>query len=178
MRSPSAHLIVVIIVAVVTLGAYAGWYTFVSGESAAVAQLEHQIATADATASRANALRATLDSLAADEAKIQNYFVSDTAVVTFITQLEASGQPMGATVSVLSVSSGKTTTQPTLLFAVSVKGTFDSVMRTVGAIEQMPYDLTVSSLAVQLDGKHSWHADLNLVVGSMPTAAVPTTKTP
>lgn len=79
--------------------------------------------------------------------------------------------------SVLSVSTSGTVAQPTLAFTLTVKGTFDAVMRTVGSIEYAPYDLSITALTIAQDDKNSWHADLKLSVGSV-SAARAATSTP
>ena len=67
--------------------------------------------------------------------------------------------------SVLSVSTG-TDSLPTLVFSVSIEGSFDEVMNTVGAIEYSPYDLSISEFSLN-QGVGSWQANLGLVVGSV-----------
>ena len=65
-------------------------------------------------------------------------------MVGFINGLEAQGQALGTTVSVLSVSAG-TGKQPTFMLSLTIEGTFDTVMRTVGVIEYAPYDISLYS---------------------------------
>ncbi|MBU2103516.1 hypothetical protein KKD95_00690, partial [Patescibacteria group bacterium] len=50
------------------------------------------------------------------------------------------GKGLGATVSVASVSAETTTTRPHLKLSLKITGSFDSVLRTLGAIEYGPYD--------------------------------------
>ena len=91
-------------------------------------------------------------------------------MVAFINDLEARGRVQGVAVNVLSVSAGGETKQPTLTLVLTVQGTFDAVMRTVGAIEYAPYALSISGLSLGQDGKDikdSWRADLKLRVGSL-----------
>ncbi|MCX6787006.1 MAG: hypothetical protein NTY93_00550 [Candidatus Kaiserbacteria bacterium] len=166
MKSHFFNLIIVFISVLAVLIGYGFWYAAVAAKSATVAGLQNQIATETETASRIATARAVITEIAGDEAVVQSYFVPETGVVRFISELEAQGQAQGATTSVLSVSTG-TGTQPTLLFSLSVKGTFDAVLRAVGVIEYMPYNLSVSGLSLTQDDKNSWNANLDLVVGSV-----------
>ena len=172
MKSRLFNFSIELIMAGAILVGYGFWYFAVSAKSAAVAGLQDQITAKTETATRIATARAAIAEIKDDEAIVQGYFVPETGVVAFISGLEAQGQKQGAVVSVLSVSTGATGAQPTLLFSLSVKGTFDAVMRTVGAIEYMPYDLSVSGFSLVQDDKNSWHSDLSIRVGSVKTATI------
>ncbi|MHB8710324.1 MAG: hypothetical protein ACYC6X_02105 [Minisyncoccota bacterium] len=154
---------------------YGVWYAHVENRSLAVANLENQISTQTTAESRIVLTRASLAEVAGDEAVLQSYFVSETGVVSFIDSLEAQGKVLSATVNVLSVSANSAQTEPTIKLALTIKGTFDAVMRTIGAIEYAPYDLSISTLSVTQDAKNSWRANLNLVVGSVPAGTATST---
>lgn len=173
MKSHFPNFIVELVIMAVIIVGYGFWYAAVSAKSAVVAGLQDQITAKTETATRIAAARAAIAEIAGDEAVVQGYFVSETGVVAFINGLEAQGQKQGTTVSVLSVSTDTKDTQSTLLFSIAIKGPFDAVMRTVGAIEYMPYDLSVTGLSLVQDDKNSWHADLTIRVGSVKTAATP-----
>ncbi|MFZ3043558.1 MAG: hypothetical protein WA058_00395 [Minisyncoccia bacterium] len=170
----------------VSLVGYGMWYGMVSAKSASVATLQNSIAAKIETVNRIAATRASLADIAADEATVQSYFVPESGVVAFINSLETRGAAQKAAIQVLSVTEGGTKTQPALVFLITVKGTFNAVMRTVGSIEYAPYALTVSSFSIAQDDKNVWHADMKILVGSMPTTTattssssnVPTTSTP
>src|SRR5207237_1678 len=101
----------------------------------------------------------------------------ETGVVAFISELEALARGQATSMKVLSVSTGSEAEQPMLLLSVAIEGTFDAVMRTIGAIEYAPYDLALSKISLaKSDGEGVWHADLALTVGSVPSA--PVTATP
>ena len=175
MKSPLMHAILAYSVCIVMIIGYGFWYTVIGAKSTAVANLESQIVTKTDTMSRIASARASLAEIAGDEASMQSYFVPETGVVAFINNLEAQGHTQGATVSVLSVSTSDAGTQPTLTFTLTIKGTFDAVMRTVGAIEYAPYDLSISTLSLGQESSNSWHADLNLLVGSVPAGVATST---
>jgi len=172
MKSPFSHLITISALCVIAFIGYGVLYAALSSKSASVAALENSIATKTETVKRIAATRATLAGIATDETVIQNYFVPETGVVTFIDALESHGREQSAVVNVLSVSKSGTTEQPTLALSTTIKGTFDAVMRTTGAIEFMPYNLLVTSLTVSQDAKDVWHADVKLLVGSVPAVTL------
>jgi len=175
MRPSIIHFLIALAVTVGTLAGYGVWYAAVSSKSREVADVQNQITVATENVSRITAARAALAEIAGDEAKVQDYFVSESGVVAFINALESIGLAEKAPVSVLSVGAGGTPVRPTLQLSLSLRGTFDAVMRTVGAIEYSPYDLSVTSLSVGQEAKDSWHATLSIVVGSVPPAVTPHT---
>lgn len=150
-------------------------YANVEAESVVVANTEKQIVANTETENRIASTRASLAEIANDEASIQSYFIPETGVVSFIDALQTQARELNATTSILSVSMSGTGIRTTLKTALSIKGTFDSVMRTIGAIEYMPYDLSISVLSLDQDTKNVWHADLNLAVGSMPAGIATST---
>lgn len=169
MKSYFLHLGITLIIGIVVLIGYGFWYAAISQKSSVVAGLQDQISTKTETMKRIASARAALAEISGAQATLRNYFVPETGVVSFIDGLEVHGKSLGTTLSVLSVSSGDTNQQPTLTFALTIKGTFDAVMRTVGVIEYAPYDLSISQFSLVQDGKNNWHADLNLLVGSLGT---------
>ncbi len=174
MKPPFTHISVASVICVAVLAVYGMWYNTISTKSAAVVALQNTIDTKNETASRIAAARATLAGIANDEQTVRGYFVAETDIVSFINSLEALGKVLGATVNVLSVSTAGTTSRPVLSLTLSVAGSFDAVMRTVGAIEYAPYDLSIAKLAVVQDDKNSWHADMTILVGSVPTVRTAT----
>ena len=170
MKSHFINLCVAIGIAFASFIVYWLWYSAIASESTIVASLQNQIDTKAEKISRIASARTALSEISGDEASVRNYFISETGVVAFINGLEAQGQKQGAVVSVLSVSTGTKNGQSTLLLSLTIKGTFDAVMRTIGVIEYGPYDISVSELSFVQDDKNSWHADLKLVVGSSNTA--------
>lgn len=164
------HLVAALTVAVAALVGYGFWYAAIAADSAAVANLQSRITAKAETVSRIISARAALAEISGNEAVVQSYFVPETGVVAFIDGLEALGKAQGTVVSILSVSAGAVGAQPTFMLSLTVKGAFDAVMRTVGAIEYAPYDLSISGLSLMRNDKNDWQADLKLLVGSVSTA--------
>jgi hypothetical protein len=176
MKSSLFYLMLWLSVCVATLGGYWFWYSTVADKSVAVASLENQINTRTEASVRIAAVRTALSEIAGDESIVQGYFVPETAVVSFINNLEARARAQKAVMKVLSVSTAGTTKQPMLVLTLSIDGTFDSVMRTVGAIEYAPYNLSISKLSLGKQEKGNWRADIGLMISSVP--AVTATSTP
>ena len=181
MKSPSLHLVIALLLGVAALAGYVGWYVVVSDKSGAVVDLQNRISAASESMSRMTSVRAALAEIKGDEAAVQGYFISEADIVAFINSIEALGPPQGATVSVISVSKSTLSGQAVFLLAVSVTGGFDAVMRTIGRIEYLPYDLALSTVSISQDtnltatAKKNWHADLSIVVGEIPTAVATST---
>lgn len=175
MKSSLIHLLPALAISFAVGAGYVVWYGIVSDKSREVAGLQNQIIAASETISRIASARAALTEIAGDEAKVQSYFVSETGVVSFINELEARGFARESTIDVTSVSTGGSPSRPMLILTLSIQGTFDSVMRTVGSIEYSPYDISVSSFSIGQDLKDTWRATLGLKVGSVPAKAATST---
>jgi hypothetical protein len=67
--------------------------------------------------------------------------------VPFLEQLTATGKYLGSNVNVVSVSASPSGAYEKLNLAVTITGSFNSVLRTIGAIEYGPYDTSISSLS-------------------------------
>ncbi len=173
MRSPLLHLVFALLIGLLVSGGYAWWYTILSQKSNEAAVLQGQIAVLQQQSSRVAAARAALAEITDDEARVQNYFVSEDTIVSFINVLQQAGAAQGATLKVLSVSKGGTTAQSTLVLALSIKGSFDAVMRTIGTIEYAPYALSIATLSVAQDPQKGWDASLTITVGSTPAPVAP-----
>lgn len=175
MRPSRIHAVIACAVCIGAVVGYLAWYAFVGAKSATVADLQSQIDAKTKTAGRIAVARAALSEIAGDETAVQSYFVPETGVVAFIDDIEARGIAQKAIVSVLSVSKDATGAHSTLTFTLSITGTFDAVLRTVGTIEYAPYDLSLASLSLGQDDKNAWHANAVLLVGSVSASATAST---
>ena len=174
MKSHFIHALITFALCGVTLVGYGFWYAAVANKSAAVASIQNQIDAKTESAARVASARTALAEIAGDESAVRSYFVPETEIVSFIDDLVARGRALSATVKILSVSADNSHNQSTLSFSLTAKGTFDAVMRTVGMIEYAPYNLSIAKLSVGKDGKDAWHADVELLVGSVPASSVAT----
>jgi hypothetical protein len=130
----------------VLLGGYGYWYTNVSAKSGSVVNLTSQIAQQTRATSRVAAAKAELDTLAKDQAAINQYFVSTNNVVPFLESLQTTGTYFGSTVTVASVSAVPGTRYGHLELSLKIVGPFNAVMRTIGAVEYQSYDTEIQSL--------------------------------
>ena len=171
MRYAFLHLTLWLLLCIAALAGYKYWYTLIADKSTTVADLQNQIDTKAEASDRTSSARTILAEIAGDESVVQSYFVPETSIVSFIGDLEARARAQAATMKVTSVSTGGTAARPTLVLSLTLDGTFDATMRTLGAIEYAPYDISISKLSLAQSGKNIWHADLGLVVGSVPATA-------
>lgn len=176
MKSSFIHFGIALALCLVALVGYGTWYAVIATTSTAAAELQNRIITRNETANRVALARSALIEIAADEVAVRGHFVPETDVVAFINNLEARGLAQGSSVNVLSVEKGGIPTHQTLNLTLTVKGSFDAVMRTVGTIEYAPYDLSISQFSLARGDKNNWHADFKLLVGSISASA--TAKTP
>jgi len=170
------HLTLWSLIAAATMAGYGYWYARIADKSAIVAELQAQIDSKSEAASRIASARATLSEISKDEAVVQSYFVPETAVVPFINDLEARARMQKAALKVLSVSTSGTPAQPTLTLALALDGSFDAVMRTLGAIEYAPYYLSITKVSLIENGEGVWHADLEMIVGSVSSRVATSTR--
>ncbi len=170
LSSPYLQLALASTVLLVALIACGFWYETLASESANVAGIQSQIDDVQQTAKRIASARAALSQIAGDEASVRAYFVSDANIVNFIDDLQARGQTLGATVTVLSVAAATAGTHSALDLSVSVKGSFDAVMRTIGAIEYAPYDVVMGAVTLSEQTGGTWLGTAAFTVGSAPVS--------
>jgi hypothetical protein len=176
MKSPFMHLIVWTFIGIAVFAAHGFLYSIIAKKSSEVADLQSQINMKTESASRIASARIALAQIANSELTIRSYFIPESEIVSFIGDLEDRGRALGSVVKVLSVSNGNPENQSTLVLSLLIKGTFDSVMRTVGIIEYAPYNLTVTKLSLVKDEKSLWSIDMEIMVGSMPADVSPSTR--
>jgi hypothetical protein len=183
MKSPLTNFILACVVCLVAVAGDIFWNGMIGRSSARSAELETEISTKTALAARIASARASLTEIAGGEAKVRSYFVPETGVVAFISDLEAKGRAQGASVKVVDLSPTGSAARPSFTLKLAISGSFDAVLRTVGTIEYAPYDVSISALTLGAADKNTWSANATLVVGSVPATspALPggaTTSTP
>jgi len=176
MKSSVIHMSIWVFICAVTIVGQGFWYAIIVNKSADVADLQNQIDTKTETAGKVAAARTALAEIAGDESAVQSYFVPETEVVSFINNLEDRARAQKTTMKVLSVSVDNSSKQTSLVLSLVVSGTFDAVMRTVGAIEFAPYDVLISKLSLANEEKNVWNANLEIVVGSVSANVESSTK--
>lgn len=177
---PYTHAIVMILVFLGALSVYGAWYGAVGKESANAVSLESQIRAKTETAANAQAARSQLTKALSDRASITDYFVSTNDIVSYLGILQNTGTKYGAKVGVDSVTAQPAQPHALLQLALHITGPFDSVERTLGAIEYEPYDTTVTSVTLDTpggSGTPQWTAAVTMNVGTVDSASSTTTAT-
>lgn len=172
-RAPYIHLIAAGLFLMVAIGAYAFWYRHVSGLSTQAAELSAQLQTIGDAGGRASSVRRELDEVARQEADVYRRFVGSDTIVTYLETVEATGRGLGASVEVVSVANApaRAGLPAQLQMSLRITGTFDAVMRTLGAIEYQAYDTTLASLTLDTpEAGESWTAAATFLVGTPPAA--------
>lgn len=167
MKSAIINLSIVSVALVLSIIGYVWWHSVLVKKSVSVVNLEHLIVAKMEAAGRIAAARATLSEIEGDEKIVQSYFVSKSDIVAFIDGLESQGRFLGSSVDVLSVAPLDSADRPMLALTLSVKGSFDAVMRTVGALEYSPYDLSVETFSIEQSTTGEWVANVKILVGSI-----------
>lgn len=168
-----------LISAAIVIGAGAlyglGYYSLTELEERSVS-LEGDIQTKTTLLNRATRARNELSSLENQEAALNQYSVARSAVVPFLENIEASGKDLGAVVDVLSVSDQVVEGHTRISLSLSITGSFDGVMRTLGSIEYSPYDGVVESVTIDSTpgtSGRTWNAAVIYSVGLRDTTSAP-----
>jgi hypothetical protein len=181
MKRSILYLVLSLLSLVAVLSGYGMFYGVVSALSGEVAALRAEIAVRNVVS---NSTTAPVDSAALIAAKQQvaSFFVDPDNIADFLGGLQSIGTTTGARVAVVSVAEDKKS-NGRLTVTLQAVGSFDAAMRTVGAIEYSPYDLTVSNLVLSTQSKSddkavlaAWTASMTVSVGTVTAqqAAVPT----
>lgn len=140
-----AQLLVALGVLAVVSGLYALWYYEVQQEARKSGELQAQIHTTIESAVTAAETSDTLAELAVDEAAIEGYRIKLADIVSFLERIEGTGRALTSSVEVVTVAD-KPGSDGRMMITIRVIGTFDAVLRTLGAIEYGPYDSKITSL--------------------------------
>ncbi|MDB5264940.1 MAG: hypothetical protein JWN64_511 [Parcubacteria group bacterium] len=172
-RNSFIRFLITLVVLVLVVTTYGAWFAVVGKASAEAAGLRQAIETKQQETARVAAAQEALESLGADEGRINQYFIRADDIVSFLSGLEATGKALGASVEVASVSADTTSQRPHITLALTITGSFDSVFRTLGAIEYAPYDSRLSSLSLAStptqSGQPVWTASAVFSIGTKVT---------
>lgn len=158
---PYAFPAIALLAALCAAAGYAFLFSQVSALSEEAHALSSDIAAHTSTHAAALAARDALAELAEDEAFVMSRFVSSADIVPFLERLEGRGAPLGSEVRVVSVSD--TAAEGKVTVALSISGSFDAVVRTLGRIEHDAF--AGASRNVALDASEgAWTAAVTLDV--------------
>lgn len=177
------HAIIMILVFIGAVSVYGAWYAAIGRESASALSLQSQIQTKTEIAASAQTARSQLTKALSDQASITGYFVSTNNIVPYLSTLQSTGAKYGTKVEVVSVTSQPAQPHTLLQLSLRITGPFDSVERTLGAIEYEPYDTTITNVTLDTPGgagTRQWTAAVTMNVGTIDSnnAAAATTTTP
>lgn len=130
------------------VGAYLAWYATVGKLSASADALSVQIQEKGQDSARIRSAKEALESLVADEEAMRAYLVQQANIVSFLSAIEDTGTGLGSSVEVVSVSAESKGETNSILLSLKITGSFDAVLRTIGAIEYGPYDSSVESVTL------------------------------
>lgn len=170
MRSAIIQVSIAGVILALALGAYVFTFREVSKlqeESFLLAQEIDSVQTKERRISRAEDV---LNTVLAQEERIENRFVDADTLVEFLGSLEQVEDRSGAAVEVLSVSTDDAGAHFTI--KVTVEGSFSAVMKTVGAINNLPVFLTLTSGTVDTivrteNDPATWTASLSYEIGTL-----------
>lgn len=135
-----------------------------SSESAA---LRSEIAAKDAERARSTSVRSGETELVATESYVASHFLKTEDIVSFLEELESTGTTFGAEVNVASLSGDDSASSGRISLSLSITGSFDAVMRTLGAIEHGSYANMVKDITMDTGGGDgTWSATGVFVVAT------------
>lgn len=177
-RSPFIHVGIAAAIVLASLAIYTAWYENVKNVSARAVSLQSEINSKESETGRAVAARDALGSFTTDGSATNAHFVAEKDVVPFLQEVQKFGTSVGAKTTVASVAADDNTLDPSIRLSLSISGTFDAVMRTLGIIEHSPYAMRTEMFDMKADESSAsqWTARAVLLV-STPLAATSTPET-
>lgn len=157
-----------------SFGAYVFSLHFLTTEHANIVSLESQIRQKASAVAQVALTRAAAKQIVEDEAEIRNHFVSTEDIVSYIENLQSTGKSLGATIAVVSITPDPSPTARTMRLTLTLTGTFDAVVRAIGALEYAPYDIATTALTLGSSDKNSWHANMEVEIGLAGAGEIPT----
>jgi Tfp pilus assembly protein PilO len=168
MKTPALSHAATALLVVMLLGVgYAFWFITTENAAAHADALSSEINAKAAQHAHADTTRDTVSQVEADEATIETHFVPEEEIVSFLEELEALGGTLGSKVIVLSVTDPDG--QGRITLALSISGSFDAVMRTVGVVEHGTRVSAVRSLTLDAGSDGMWTAAATVTVLAPPS---------
>ncbi len=169
-RAQFIQLGIALSVLVILCALAVGTSVYLQSLTAHATQLGQDVAQKQAETVRVASAREALPVLEEAERVITAHVVRQSDIVSFLEQLEKQGRAQGATVKVLSVNPVQSETDTRIIISLTASGTFDAVLRSVGAIEYGPYDIVLTAVTITTvpseEVKGGWNAAVTLSVGT------------
>ncbi len=141
-------LITALLTLLIAGGLYGGGYYLLNRQEAKAEELGTEIGKKNLELAKAARAHAALASLSADEETLDQYSIRKADVVPFLESIQGVGRPLGSKVDVLSVGDVQDGKHARIALSISITGSFDAVVRTLGAIEYGPYDGVITNLSL------------------------------
>jgi hypothetical protein len=175
---PFIPLIIASLLLAAAIGLYAFGYFTLLANTAKATTLATGVATKTAQLERITQAHAALDTLSNDEATLRQYSIGKEAIVPFLETLQTSGRTLGTKIDVLSVQDEKDGKHVRVALSLSITGSFDAVMRTLGSLEYSPYDGVLRNLSFDATpaatGTSGWSATAVYSIGIASSTPVKT----
>jgi len=151
-------------IAFVVLAVLVGGYVYFLSETRhlqdRIQELTVEIAQKTGEYEEEGSMRDLLKETEVQEATLATHFVDPSDIVSFLEHLEGVGSGLGVFVTIVSVTDPDATGAVTV--SLSLEGSFDAVMRTVGLIEHDVRATAVRTLALDVGENGSWNAALSV----------------
>lgn len=153
------HVILSALLLATMVAAYGAWHAYVDSITRDAAAMREELVSAQPTAAAGGE----------GSERVRGYFVPTAGVVPFLASLAKEGARLGSSVEVVSVSQSSEAGDG-IVASLTIAGSFDSVMRTLGYIEYAPYDSAferVSLDAVSSGEAGQWVARVTMRIGTI-----------
>ena len=150
------------VVVVVLLGTYALWFFKIQDMKIKVESLATEIAAKTNEYANVSKTLSVLQNVVAQETEVNTHLVPTNSIVAFLESIENLGEVFGTLVTVVSVSDPSPQGEITL--ALSIKGSFDAVMHTLGLIEHSQFASATKTLTLDTTGEGEWTAAVTGIV--------------
>ena len=148
----SPHLLFSLGILIIAGALLAGQIYFLTSITDSMTVTQKAMSEKRAEIAKAAALKNATQALGTSEEVISSHLLQKENIVPFLTSFETAGNPVGATGHVVSVSEEKIATHPKVSVSILINGSFDAVMRTVGILENSPYDSELTGLTLDSGG--------------------------
>jgi len=148
---------IVILLIFILVGMAFGFKFIVNKKAVEVEQIGQDLALASHKRENLSKLKRSLSDMEGDIIKINNFTLEKEKLVLFIEDLENLSSQAGVEVLVDSVKEGEQT-----VFVVKASGSFSSLHRLVGLIENMPYPILIEDLNLEKLPEGVWQAEVTI----------------
>lgn len=157
------YMVFALAVALASVLAYAWWFSQARSLAAEASSLAAQIAAKNEMHSGGAAVRDLREAVEAQEAFVAGAFVPEDDIVSFLETLESTGAREGVSVGVVSVSDA---VAGRIEIALTLRGAFAPLMRTLGALEHGTYASATKNLTLDTQEDGVWTANYTLIVAT------------